>query len=49
MLNQIRLYFFFVNNLLLSNSELIGDIYNNHKNGEDSFLHIVYAAENTFG
>lgn len=40
--------FVFVNNLIISNSELIGSAYEQHK-GEDSFLHVIYASENTFG
>jgi GABA(A) receptor-associated protein len=40
--------FLFVNNSLPPSPELMGNIYNIHKN-EDNFLYITYAAENVFG
>ena len=40
--------FVFVNNLIVSNTELMGEIYNKHAN-EDKFLYVIYSSENTFG
>jgi len=40
--------FVFVDNLIVSNSEMLGEIYNRHKN-EDGFLYVIYSSESTFG
>lgn len=47
-LNASESLFFFVNNTVPSNSSIIGEIYNSHKD-KDGFLYIVYNSENTFG
>ena len=40
--------FIYVDNILPSTSELIGNVYNNHV-AEDGLLYITYAGESTFG
>ena len=40
--------FMFVNNILPTTSDTIGNVYNTHKN-EDLFLYIFITEENTFG
>jgi len=40
--------FMFINNILPTSSETIGNIYNSHKN-EDLFLYVFITKENTFG
>ena len=40
--------FVFVNNLIVSNSDLMSSIYEQHKD-KDLFLHVIYSSENTFG
>ena len=47
-LKSSQALFVFVDNLIVSNSEMLGEIYNRHKN-EDNFLYIVYSSESTFG
>ena len=41
--------FVFVNNLIVCNSDLMGEIYNIHHDKDDKFLHVIYSSENTFG
>ena len=41
--------FVFVNNIIVCNSEYLSEIYNNHYDKDDKFLHVVYSGENTFG
>jgi GABA(A) receptor-associated protein len=40
--------YLFVNNIIPSNSKLLNDLYDKHKD-EDGFLYITYSIENTFG
>ena len=40
--------FIFVNNILPTTSDTIGNVYNTHKN-EDLFLYVFITKENTFG
>ena len=40
--------FFFVNNILCSNTQNMNEIYNTYKD-KDGFLYITYSSENTFG
>jgi len=40
--------FFYINNKLINQNELINNIYEKYKD-EDGFLYITYAYENTFG
>jgi GABA(A) receptor-associated protein len=40
--------FVFVNNMIVCNSELMGEVYNKNKD-EDGFLYMIYSGENTFG
>ena len=40
--------FIYVDNILPSTSELIGNVYNNHV-ADDGLLYITYAGESTFG
>ena len=40
--------FMFVNGVLIPNSNVLSDVYSQHKS-EDSFLYIKYTTENTFG
>ena len=47
-LKSSQALFVFVDNLIVSNSEMIGEIYNKHKN-EDKFLYVIYSSESTFG
>lgn len=47
-LKSSQALFVFVDNLIVSNSEMMGEIYNRHKN-EDKFLYVIYSSESTFG
>ena len=47
-LKSSQALFVFVGNLIVSNSQLLGEVYNRHKN-EDKFLYVIYSSENTFG
>jgi GABA(A) receptor-associated protein len=47
-LNPDKALFIFVNNTLVPASEMIGEIYNNHRD-TDGFLYMVYSGESTFG
>ena len=47
-LKSSQALFVFVDNLIVSNSEMMGEIYNKHKN-EDKFLYVIYSSESTFG
>ena len=47
-LKSSQALFVFVDNLIVSNSEMLGEIYNRHKN-EDGFLYVIYSSESTFG
>lgn len=47
-LNSSQALFVFVDNLIVSNTEMMGEIYNKYTN-EDKFLHVVYSSESTFG
>ena len=47
-LKSSQALFVFVDNLIVSNSEMMGEIYNRHKN-EDNFLYVIYSSESTFG
>jgi len=40
--------FVFIDNKLVSNSEMIGTVYEQKKNN-DKFLYVIYSIENTFG
>ena len=42
------LYFFVNNNGIVPTSELLSNVYHNHKD-EDGFLYVEYAGESTFG
>ena len=48
-LNSSQALFVFVDNLIVSNSQMLGEIYTAHKNKEDLFLYVVYSSESTFG
>ena len=47
-LKSSQALFVFVDNLIVSNSEMMGEIYIRHKN-EDGFLYVIYSSESTFG
>lgn len=47
-IKQYEAIFLFVNNCIIPSSELIGNIYEIHKD-PDNFLYITYSMENTFG
>ena len=47
-LDNNKSLFFFINNYIPKNSELICEIYNTHKD-KDGYLYIIYDIENTFG
>ena len=47
-LSQEQGLFLMVNNVMAPTSEIMSNIYNNHKD-EDGFLYITYCGENTFG
>ena len=47
-LKSSQALFVFVDNLIVSNSEMMGEVYNRHKN-EDKFLYVIYSSESTFG
>ena len=47
-LNPAEALFFFVNNILCSNTQNMNEIYNTYKD-KDGFLYITYSSENTFG
>ena len=40
--------FVFINNIIVCNTDLMGEVYNKHKS-EDEFLYVIYSGENTFG
>ena len=40
--------YLFVDNMIIPGSELLINVYNNHKN-EDGFLYLYFSLENTFG
>ena len=41
--------FVFVNNVLPTTSELMGTLYDQHRDSDDYLLYMIYANENTFG
>lgn len=41
--------FIFVNNILPTTSDLMGSLYNQHKDAADNLLYVAYSSENTFG
>ncbi len=47
-LKSSQALFVFIDNLIVSNSEMMGEVYNRHKN-EDKFLYVIYSSESTFG
>lgn len=48
-INNEESFFLFINdNILVSSSETITNVYTNYKN-EDNFLYLTYCNENTFG
>lgn len=46
--SSVAIFYYLSNNMLPTNSTLMGNIYDQHKD-EDGFLYITYCAENTFG
>ena len=44
-----RALFLFVDNMIVSNSELVSSVYSVSHDPEDGFLHVVYSCENVFG
>lgn len=40
--------FVFINNIIVCNTDLMGEVYNKNKN-DDKFLYVIYSSENTFG
>ncbi|MBI51624.1 MAG: hypothetical protein CL779_00195 [Chloroflexi bacterium] len=47
-LDSKQALFVTINNCLISSSENVDNIYNEHRD-EDGFLYVVYTSENTFG
>ena len=47
-LKSSQALFVFVDNLIVSNSEMMGEVYDRHKHG-DKFLYVIYSSESTFG
>jgi GABA(A) receptor-associated protein len=47
-LDKSKALFFYTNNKLINQADLMSVLYNNHKD-KDGFLYIEYAYENTFG
>jgi GABA(A) receptor-associated protein len=47
-LSSEKALFVFVNNTMPPTTQMVGDIYNRHKDS-DGFLYLYYSYENTFG
>jgi GABA(A) receptor-associated protein len=48
-LNPEKGFFFFVNNSVTCNTDLVSTVYHHSNDPEDGFLHVVYSCENVFG
>jgi GABA(A) receptor-associated protein len=48
-LNPEKALFIFINQTIACNSTIVSQAYNESRDPDDGFLHVVYSCENTFG